>query len=77
MAENLPGLKVIEVMGVTIGQTARDCADTVDNTRILRAEANCKELGLEANCKEARTLHRALKAADNYNFEEMGGLHQT
>lgn len=65
----LPVLKVMEVMGVTIGQTARDYADTVDNARILRAEKTT-----EANCKEARTLRRALKAAENDKFEETEGL---
>lgn len=49
-------LKIMEVIGVTIGQTARDYADTVDNARILRAEKT-----VEANCKEARTSRRALK----------------
>ncbi|GFX33921.1 hypothetical protein TNCV_911251 [Trichonephila clavipes] len=52
------------VIGITIGQTARDCADTIDNARILRAEKTP-----EATCKEARTLRRALNAAEN-NFEE-------
>ncbi|GFS42088.1 uncharacterized protein TNIN_49981 [Trichonephila inaurata madagascariensis] len=52
----LPVLKVIEVMGVTIDQTARDYADTVDNARILEAEKTA-----QANCKEARILRRAPK----------------
>lgn len=59
----------MEVMGVTIGQTARDYANIVDNARILRAEKTAK-----ANCKEARTLRRAVKAAENDNFEETEGL---
>ncbi|GFS78433.1 uncharacterized protein TNCV_3146961 [Trichonephila clavipes] len=64
-----PVLKVMEVMGVTIGQTARDYADTVDNAHILRTEKTA-----EANCKEARTLRMALKAAENDNLEETEGL---
>ncbi|GFY54339.1 hypothetical protein TNIN_122241 [Trichonephila inaurata madagascariensis] len=59
----------MEVMAVTIGQTTRDYANTVDNARILRTEKTA-----EANCKEARTLQRALKAAENDNFEETEGL---
>ncbi|GFY20917.1 hypothetical protein TNCV_3989611, partial [Trichonephila clavipes] len=51
----------MEIVGVTRGQTARD---TVDKTRILRAEKSA-----EANCKEAAILHSALKADEN-NFEE-------
>ncbi|GFQ93962.1 uncharacterized protein TNCT_117201 [Trichonephila clavata] len=47
-------------MSVTIGQTAKDYADTVDNARILRAEETT-----ETNCKEARTLRTALKDAEN------------
>jgi len=35
----------------------------------LRAEKTAK-----ANCKEARTLRRAVKAAENDNFEETEGL---
>ncbi|GFY36197.1 hypothetical protein TNCV_4845691 [Trichonephila clavipes] len=54
-------LIVMEVMGVTIGQTATDYADTVDNARILRVEKIA-----EANYKEAGTLHKALKVAENY-----------
>ncbi|GFX72343.1 hypothetical protein TNCV_1252971 [Trichonephila clavipes] len=59
----LPVLKVIEAMGITIGQTARNCADTIDNASILRAEKTA-----DANSKEARTLRRALKAAENDNY---------
>ncbi|GFW69647.1 hypothetical protein TNCV_489911 [Trichonephila clavipes] len=59
----------MEVMGVTIGQTARDYADTIDNVRILRAEKTT-----EANRKEARTLCRVLKAVENDNFGEREGL---
>ncbi|GFY72626.1 uncharacterized protein TNIN_434311 [Trichonephila inaurata madagascariensis] len=65
----LPVLKVIEVMGVIIGQTTRDYADTVDNARILRAKKTA-----EACCKEARTLRGVLKASENDNFEESEGL---
>ncbi|GFY13331.1 hypothetical protein TNCV_2335951 [Trichonephila clavipes] len=59
----------MEVTGVTIGQTARDYADTVDTARIWRAEKTA-----EAHCKAARTLFRALKAAENDNFGETEGL---
>ncbi|GFR27858.1 hypothetical protein TNCT_180331 [Trichonephila clavata] len=59
----------MEVMGVTIGQTAWDYDDTVDNARILKAEKPA-----EGNCKEVRTLRRALKATANDNFEETEGL---
>ncbi|GFQ66257.1 uncharacterized protein TNCT_423171 [Trichonephila clavata] len=62
-------LPVLKVMGVTISQTARDNADTVDNARILRAEKTA-----EANCKEHRTLRRAFKAHENDNFKETEGM---
>lgn len=65
----LPVLKIMEVMGVTIGQSARDYADSVDNARIMRAEKTAK-----ANSKEARIFRRALKASENNNFEETEGL---
>ncbi|GFR28660.1 hypothetical protein TNCT_598441 [Trichonephila clavata] len=65
----LPVFKVIQVMGVTIRQKSKDYANTVDNARILRVEKTA-----EATCKEARALHRALKTAENENFEETEGL---
>ncbi|GFY67817.1 hypothetical protein TNIN_90141 [Trichonephila inaurata madagascariensis] len=55
------------VMDVTINQTAY--ADSVDNARILRAERTA-----EANCKEAKTVHRAFKAAKNNDVKETEGL---
>ncbi|GFX44781.1 hypothetical protein TNCV_1826431 [Trichonephila clavipes] len=67
--ESFQPVKVMEVMDVTICQTARDYVDTVDYARILRAEKTA-----EANCKEARTLRRDLKAAENDNFEETEGF---
>ncbi|GFY49757.1 hypothetical protein TNIN_205671 [Trichonephila inaurata madagascariensis] len=59
----------IEVMGVTIGQKARNYSDTVANARILREEKTA-----EANCNVARTLRRTPKGAENDNFEETEGL---
>ncbi|KAL3284566.1 hypothetical protein HHI36_018723 [Cryptolaemus montrouzieri] len=52
----LPVLKIMEMMGVTIGQTASDCEDNVENARISRAEKTA-----EANAKRPEPL----KAADN------------
>ncbi|GFX81875.1 hypothetical protein TNCV_2570751 [Trichonephila clavipes] len=53
-------------------QTARKYPDTIDNVRILRAEKTAKD-----NCKKARTLRRALKAAENDNFERKDfSMHQ-
>ena len=54
----LPVLKIMETMGVTIGSTARNYSDVVDNARILKANKNA-----EINSKEARTVRRALRAA--------------
>lgn len=46
----LPVLKIMELMGVTIGQTARNYSDSVDNARTLKAnknaELNTKEPGI-------------------------------
>lgn len=65
----LPVLKIMETMGVTLGQTARGYSDTVDNARILKANKSA-----EINSKEARTLRRALRAAEDDNFDEAEGL---
>ena len=65
----LPVLKIMETVGVTIGQTARNYSDVVDNARILKANKNA-----EINSKEARTVRRALRAAADENFDETEGL---
>ncbi|GFY56554.1 hypothetical protein TNIN_293361 [Trichonephila inaurata madagascariensis] len=66
--EFLPVLKVMNVMGVTIGQTAREYADIVDNAQILSVE---KTVG--GNCKDTR-MRRSLKDNEIDNFEETEGL---
>ncbi|GFQ94562.1 hypothetical protein TNCT_67271 [Trichonephila clavata] len=58
-------LPAMNLIGVTIGQTGY--AETVDNARILRTEKTAEAI---YEYKEARTLRRALKAAENDNFEE-------
>jgi len=52
-------------MGMQLGQTARDFADTYDAARISDAERTAA-----INSKEARILRRAMKAAENDFFEE-------
>lgn len=61
-------LKILSVMGVTIGPQAKAYADNRDNERIVRSERRSS-----AASKEARTAAREQKFADQTIYEEEEG----
>ena len=63
-----PVLKIMEVLGIKIGQTAFSYAKKLDTERITIA--NRRRLDVS---KEARTLRREARLKENDNFEQSEG----
>lgn len=64
-----PLLKIMEVMGVTVGQAAAALAEQKDNARILAANNRTSDAS-----KERRTQIREEKIRENEFFEEAEGI---
>ena len=63
-----PVLKIMEVLGIKLGQTAFSYAEKLDTERTTIANRR----SLDAS-KEARTLRRQARLEENENFEQSEG----